>query len=272
MLVLTGHYNHGLESLLISHVNNEGGLFVPAWINSDTAVQKFLSEFFPGLPIIVDNVTAQYPHRWFETSQHRVGRIIGDSSFFCNTRQVFDAYHAINTPTYNLWYGVGFSVAGFGLPAYHGTDILPSFWTDEVGFANFLSSLLKKLHPDLDFKALTNFLAAFMKAFAPKFQKRLAAYSIYGNPDTNVHPDVPDVKWPQATPGRGAKLVNNVLHITQIEGYSYWRVRSDPKTSKTVCDFWKKIAQAIDPPSPSLGDSIMASAEILDEDMRPELR
>ena len=254
---------------MISHVNNEGSLFVPAWINSDAAVQTFLGEFFPGLSAIVNDVIGQYPFSIFESSQRRVGRIIGDSSFFCNTRQVFDAYNAINTPTYNLWYGVGFSVAGYGLPAYHGTDVLPSFWTDEVGFANFLSSLLKKLHPDLDFKVLTKFLAGFMKAFAPKFQRRLAAYSIYGNPDTNVNPHV---KWPQATPGWNAELVDNVLHITHIEGYSYWHVRSDPKTSKTVCDFWKYIAQQIDPPSPSLGDSIMASAEILDEDMRPELR
>lgn len=267
-----GHYNHGLESVLISHVNNEGDLFAPSWINDDAAVQKFLAEFFPGLPSIVDEITAQYPPHAPESPKERVGRIIGDSSFFCNTRQIFDAYSAIKTPTYNLWYDIGFHVMGYDFPAYHGTDVLPSFWTDEVDFESFLKSLLQKLRPawpDFVRKQVATLVANFMKAFAPKFQKRLAAYSIYGNPNTNVNPDV---QWPQATTRPGAELVDNVLHITQKSGYSRWNVASDPRTSKRVCDFWKEVAQQIDPPSPSLNDFIRASADVMDEEKRLELK
>lgn len=265
MLVLTGHYNHGLESLLISHVDNEGGLFAPPWIQDDADVAKFLGDFFPGLPSIVDEVEGQYPLAPPETQRQRVGRIIGDSSFFCNTRQLFDAYHAINTPTYNLWYDVGFSSKSYQFPAYHGTDVLPSFWTDEVDFFNFIYSLLKKLYPNWKDWFIAQAIAYFMKDFAPKFQRRFAAYAIYGNPDTNVSPDVP---WPQATTEPGGELVDNVLHITMSD----WQVGSDPKNSKTVCDFWKKIAQQIDPPSASLSDSIRTSAEIMNEDGRLELK
>ena len=120
MLIFTQGQIVNCSSLIVSHVWNEAGLFIPDSIKTPAAFTDFLKSVFPGdkMQKIRDSIEARYPSRgppFFGNQQDRTRKLVQDSTFVCNSRQLYDAYKG---KTYVMQYNM--------LPAFHGSDLLAS--------------------------------------------------------------------------------------------------------------------------------------------------
>ena len=161
-----------------------------------------------------------------------------------------------------MWYDISFhkhvGPVQFDFEAYHGTDVLPSFWTNEVNFKDFLKVLLKKLKPkwkSIVVEAVADLVAAYMgnpiDGFGWTFQRRLAMYAVFGDPNIGKKFKV---KWPPAVAEKDGEHVDKVLHVQPTS----WDTVKDPRNVNSTCGFWSGIAAQINPTSE---DTIEAEAK-----------
>ncbi len=106
-------------------------------------------------------------------ARKQVRALIQDSTFICNTRCVFDAYHAA-TKTYKM----AFQPFPFGLTV-HSTDLLPTFWYDGAPMRQLIEQKLCKT-------AVAGILMGWIEWRAPRFQRYLASFAIAGDPNTRA--------------------------------------------------------------------------------------
>ena len=235
----------GLKSLVISHVVDEAKIFVPKKIKTDADFTSFVSAFMPQETLSSQRtaIATQYPASKSDSAFDRTKAVIQDSSFTCNTRQLFDAYHS-SRPTYMMQYAVG-RARNLSI---HGTDLLPTFWNVDVNVAAWIETVAAAANVTIshgDAKIAAG-VFAFPGLLAAKFQKYLVSHAVYGNP--NIAPGH-TVSWPAATPTStaGATLVDKVLNVQPQKFLKFFNLISDTITSDEVCDFWKSMAAEVGP-------------------------
>lgn len=189
-------------------------------------------------------IATQYPaDAYGGDARSRAAAVIQDSTFTCNTRQLFDAYQPKN-PTYMMEYAVG----AIFHAAVHGTDLAPTFWNADVDFVQWLidaAALLNRTIPLPEAKLIANFFGA-KGHFASHYQSYLVSHAVNdGDPNKG---SFTKVKWPTATP-TGA-LVGNVLraHIPSFPRIRQFFLTTDQINTAKACDFWKNLAKEVDAP------------------------
>ena len=259
---------HDLQSLIISHVKDESGIFVPKSFSTDSDFTTYVSSFLPQstLSSARSAIASAYPSSAYNGTRARVSAVIRDSSFTCNVQQLFKAYSGI-VPTYVLSYDFELELPIIhGLPAAHGTDLLPTFWNAEVNFAAFLKSLMWQLcHRDIDGAA--DVLARYYKQFAPKYQAYLVSNALYGT-SKGASSLIPP--WSTAT--SDGVSIGNVMLARAMPTATQFTPTVELINTSGLCDFWTSLAAQIAPtstvmqtPAPTITDGRLNREEVLGE-------
>ena len=263
-------FYHDLQSLIISHVKDESSIFVPSSISADSDFTTYVSSFLPqsSLSSARSAIASAYPSSAYPGPKARVSAVIRDSSFTCNVQQLFQAYNGI-VDTYVLSYDFELLIPfkKFGLTAVHGTDLLPTFWNDEVDFAQFLRSLILRLrHIDIS-KPGAQWLAGYFAGFSPKYQTYLVSNALFGNPNSAGSQNPP---WSTATVA-GASI-GNVMLARATPTATQFTPTVDLINTSSLCDFWTNLAAQIAPtstamqtPAPTIPDGRLDGEEVLGE-------
>ena len=245
---------------MISHVGDEAGIFVPKSITSDDYITTFVSNFAPQptLSTVRASILSQYPSQSGVPPKMRLNRLIRDSSFTCNTRQLFDAYQPlIPNSTYMLYYNVEWKALGkVYVPANHGTDLLPTFWNADVQFAKFIETAAASFGVKLPIGVPT-ILAKFFAILAPNYQSYLAAHAVFGDPNKG---SFKKHSWPAATTTTTAtkitgptstttSIISEVSNVQQVltNVVQHFKLVVDDINTSGACDFWLDIAAQVDP-------------------------
>ena len=165
-----------------------------------------------------------------------------DSSFTCNVQQLFQAYSGINVDTYVLGYDFELTVpmVGFGLTAAHGTDLLPTFWNQEVDFAQFLREAILYLRGIDIGKASATWLAKKLAGFSPKYQAYLVSNALFGN-FNRVGSQNP--LWTTAI--AAGTSIGNVMLARATPTTMQFTPTIDLINASSLCDFWTALAAQI---------------------------
>ena len=163
-----------------------------------------------------------------------VSMLIRDSTFTCNTRQLYDAYR---TKAYMMQYS--FPAGGsLGLPeAKHATDLVPTFANSKTN----LVALLKEFSQLKDFKVIE--AAILIKDLMVNYQKYLASYAVHGDP--NVAKGFDALPWDLAS-GTG-NMIQSVLRTRYkpLAIHPFFEIIEDSINTKQSCDFWTAVAMNI---------------------------
>ena len=220
------------NSLIVSHVWNEAGIFVKKSIDSPTAFTNFLKSVFPGdkMQKVRDSIETRYPSAGSPFSgdqQARVRQVLQDSTFVCNSRQVYEAYKG---KTYVLKYDFP--------PATHGSDLLAASY--HQGLA--VGDLLKSYIPDLD-KTAVAILETIIPPFAQRYQRYFGGHVHGGDPNQFQYGHYE--KWEFADEEDG--IINNALKtsLLSFDNTPFFDVGKDLESTAKICDFWKEVAQEI---------------------------
>ena len=230
------HADHrpGNFMLIVSHVFDESARFVPDWIHSMTDFTTFLNNFMPKehnakqrRAIDSQYASSRYPGKagpW-----NRVHDAIQDSSFICNTRFLFDAYHGTNpaTPAYMMQFAVGQTKGA----AVHAADLFPTLWNTDVNktdLINYLRNTIKVTEPDIELGALFG----FEKGFFPYYPAYLASFATSGRPQ-------PDglTTWSPAVQG---EQLSSVMEVSLWPGWNNNYV--DSQKDNSICSFWRNMS------------------------------
>ncbi|KAL9110951.1 MAG: hypothetical protein Q9227_004566 [Pyrenula ochraceoflavens] len=239
----SGDYWKSLQSILVSHVANESATFTPKYVVSAATFNQFLHAFMPeaSLAPIRSAILSQYnctspPYN----GDYRAcaSTLIRDSTFTCNTRQLFDAYAG---KAYMMQYSFP---APTQPPAQHAQDLVPLFLHDNMN----VTALLLFLNSAFTLPEAQQ-AAFFVQALSRNYKNYLASYAAYGDPNTKKGFDA--IKWPLASAtGSGGDQVGNVMEARLKPGFSsahwYFDVNSDGINTKSSCLFWNKIAAMIE--------------------------
>ena len=235
LIRVTDHYWKEISSMIVSHVFNESEGFVPPWINTRADFTQYLKDWIlePNLKNVREAIEVQYPPSgppYNGDQRKRASDVIRDSTFTCNTRQLFDAYRN-TTSTYMMQYSFG---ADFNA-AKHTSDLLPTFWNERFDYTQFL----EKYQCLGWFKAFN--MAKGVKRLAPKYQQYFANHAIFGNPSPKgqIHP-----AWNVATLSADGENVQNVMDIKSdpVLIPEYNDAFTDIINTKSICDFWMAAA------------------------------
>lgn len=246
---------HSLDSIIVSHVYDEAGIFVNQHMDEDDYT-SYLSAFMPetSLTSAISAIETQYP-----VSPTNVVAVwtnmTRDVSFTCNTRQLFDAYHSSNIPTYMMQYAVDknhmVSINGGNQSiALHGSDLIPTFWSQDIDLPTWFNSTCNALNITCPGTLELYAIAKFFAVFAPQYQKHLVSHAINGNP--NPQDTVSTFTWSTATTtvSSSATYVANVVQASPTFigniprlGKPFFEDIQDDQTPNTVCDFWTQLAK-----------------------------
>ena len=166
--------------------------------------------------------------------------MIQDSSFVCNTRQLYDAYSP-KTPVYMMNYHfLADYKQGY---AVHGSDLIPTFYSATMD----LQALLCKL-PTL----FVDFLRLYIQRYARSYQSYLTSHALYGNPNQGARHGAAKVKWAPAGTSADGNFVQNVMEPylpskTDIAlRKPFFRIAArDVLNTDDVCSFWSGVASQV---------------------------
>lgn len=220
------------KSLIVSHVWNEAGIFIKKAIDTPTAFTNFVKSVFPGdkMQKIRDSIEARYPSAgppFLGDQQARVRQVVQDSTFVCNSRQVYDAYKG---KTYVLKYDFP--------PATHGSDLLAASYHRGLAVGDLLKSYIKDLP-----EPIVNVLEAVITPFAQRYQRYFGGHAVSGDPNEFNYGRYE--KWEIANDDDGT--INNALKATLLsfDDTPFFNVGKDLESTAKICDFWKEVAQEI---------------------------
>lgn len=244
---MLGNYWKGLESIIVSHVYNESGIFTPKFIQNSSSVEKYVHEFFPQRKLselrtaVLKKYPADGPPYW-GNARNRTGAIIRDVSFTCNTRLLYDAY---KPKTYMMQYDV---LKNLGL-AFHGADLLPLFFNPGFDVVAFL----KDRFPNFKLpRWMAIVLGEIVKVLSTRYQSYFVSHAIHGDPNTGRVEGTPE--WKRATNGS-----NRIHQVMEVDGnileFFHPDFTDDINTNE-ACDFWKAAAQNITKAFPPASHSV----------------
>ncbi|QDS71255.1 hypothetical protein FKW77_000539 [Venturia effusa] len=116
----SGNFDKNVESLILSHVSDEAGMFIKDPGNNETVFQTLLDYNWGKNDLVNEAMLKHYPaksEKW-KTQKERFHDFVQTTVFTCNVRYMTEAYKG---KTYNIQYARG---AGT-----HGSDISPTFFT-----------------------------------------------------------------------------------------------------------------------------------------------
>ncbi|KAF6802845.1 carboxylesterase family protein [Colletotrichum sojae] len=227
-----GKYWEHIWSTIVSHVANEAQTFVKITMDSQEKFDKFLAEFLPGdkLSGIRDQIREQY-----DCESHYDGNftnclkeVIQDSSFTCNTRDLFEAYP-------DRSYMMEYAFPSDSL-AYHASDLVPLF-------ANNVDQVLGLLSKVMRSKILAKLYAKVLEGLvATKYKAYFASFALTGDP--NAMDQNPRLFWPVADGGKDE--LSDVLRVSRPGLIRpAFRLTSDDQNTIKTCEFWNGIARQI---------------------------
>ena len=233
MLINIKDQTASLESLIVSHVWNEAGIFVQPWVNTTKAFTAFLNSAFPGpeLTSLRASIETQYPAKgppFLGDQQSRLRKVLQDSTFVCNSRQLYNAYKG---KTYVLQYNMP--------PGFHGADLLASCWQGHVDVAD----LIKAFMTDVPL-VIAHLLGEIIVPFAFHYQRYFASHALFGEPNQLKLKNA--VQWDLSQDD--GKMVDNALKAGLLSGGSnpFFNIGVDAESSSDNCDFWNGVADQID--------------------------
>ena len=212
---------------------------IPKDVVSDPTFEQFLRNFMPQAELsgVRTDILKKYDcHKSPYNGNYRlcVSTLIRDSTFTCNTRNLYDAYQG---KAYVMQYS--FPAGGpLNLPeALHGTDLIPTFANSDTNLVTLLK-LFGSLTPKEAKEA-----AHLIRGLKLNYQKYLASYGVYGNPNTAK--GFGALRWDFAE-GTGDKI-QKVLktRFALPSAHPYFEITEDAMNAKSSCDFWDDVAKNI---------------------------
>jgi carboxylesterase type B len=188
----------------------------------------------PELAPARDAIQKQYPAQgppYNGDPRKRVGALIRDSTFTCNTRQLYDAYKGRSVGVYMMQYDLLESIG----QAVHASDLVPTFWNSEMNTTKLFYDFLKLP------KWKAEMAAAFFDTseFPQRYQSYFTSHAITGNPNTYRRSGT--VAWQNASDNG-----NEIVNAMQTALLPFFNGKSkDTINTKKTCDFWKNIAYAM---------------------------
>ncbi|KAF2836457.1 alpha/beta-hydrolase [Patellaria atrata CBS 101060] len=232
----SGRYWQELNSIMVSHVADESGSFTPSYVDSSSSFNQFLCDFMPESKLsgVRDEIKKQYdctqtPYNGNWT--YCVSILIRDSTFTCNTRQLYDAYQG---KAYMMQYSFP---APYGADARHATDLVPTFVNSNTNITDLLINI-GNISPGQAKEA-----QQVISKFHPYYQSYLASYAVYGDPNMAAKNSV---KWPLAQ-GTGDQIQSVLQAKFQLSTpfHLFFDVISDSINTQSSCMFWTKLAEEI---------------------------
>lgn len=205
----SGNFWKGLESVILSHVEDEALIFTDTNVTTPERFGAYLEYAFPtpGVPEVIEK---QYSDYVLQTS--RLHDVISGSRLVCNVRFAADALlTGSGTKVWSMQYAVP--------PALHGTDLIPTFFLPDSP-SNLLNST------GVLNQGYQSYLVSLSRAGDPNtFRKKLSL------PAT--------VEWSEVE--NSGEFFGNVLNVGAL-GFSFIE---DEQNSKPVCDFWQQVAAGV---------------------------
>jgi carboxylesterase type B len=204
----TGNFAKGVESLIVSHVANEAGMFVHDQVKNDTAFKAFVDWNYSHNDPVTAAVLEQFPspnsNAKYSNQNARMTDYIQYSTFTCNTRWLSEAYKG---KTWNVQY----SFDG----GSHGSDITADFYDRKVGFSAKIEDLR----------------TPGVAVVSTIYQAYLLSHALTGDPNKMKYKSA--IEWPKVTLG---PHLGNVLNVDK-----QFQLISDQKNKKEDCDVWLDI-------------------------------
>lgn len=222
---------------------------------------SYVSDFIPqpSMSKARDAVATQYPEANYADASARYAAVIQDSSFTCNTRQLFDAYYGKGTKIYMLQYAVGENIGDNLNLAIHSADLLPTFWNADIDFKEWLKNIVQAANQTLNPTQLSIINAYFGPASGPglhvacRYQSYLVSHALTGNPNWGASTSgncKQNVKWLDPTTAvmpvglASATYVSNVFQPSPNPTLvNFENDIVDTITPNIVCDFWTNLAE-----------------------------
>lgn len=221
-----------LDSLVISHVFNESGSFVPDWIRSMTDFETFLTNFMPRDEYSKQRsaISAQYPTTRYlgdNGPRERAHDVIQDSSFICNTRFLFDAYHGASpaTPAYMMQYAFG---QNYGA-AVHAADLFPTFLNKDASKKAFIKYMKETIRLTVS-EFWIGVLFGLEQSLAGIYQAYLASFATSGRPQPASL-----TAWDSAVAGE------QLSSVMEVSLWGWNNKYTDSQSSESICSFWRNM-------------------------------
>lgn len=228
----TGNYWREIDSVIVSHVMNESGPFVPTEVVDQTSFDQYLAFFLPGEALEPQRslIKVEYDCETRFNGDFRActGAIIEHLAITCNTRYLADAFPG---KTYAMQYGFPVDIS-----ALHGVDLVPLF-TNNVEEAE---DLLIQL--GLDENLADAYAKWLTRTITPAYHKFFASFGVSGDP--NTLPITPPLTWSPAD-GNGDALSGVVRVRGGLAEPDAFTHVSDDRNTRSICSFWQDIAGLI---------------------------
>ncbi|KAF2423187.1 alpha/beta-hydrolase [Tothia fuscella] len=218
----SGRYWKGIESIISSHVTNEGGTFIDRSITNDAGFDAMIlrsygnrSELAPFREKVIKQL---YPPVGTAGSNYksitdRLTQYASEMSFTCHNRLLADAYPG---KTYSVQYAVP--------PGGHGSDQAGTFFNS-----------LAPQNAGLSKSDVEGRLA---------FQSYLASFAVTGDPNKKRN-KAATIEWPLTT-GEKDVTLSNVLNVASLTGSSGLSLIKDDQQVKDRCSYYTDLAKAMD--------------------------
>ena len=222
----TGNHWKGIDSAIISHCQNEAEAFTPEYVVGKEDFEAFLEAYLPGenMKPERDAIKNKYQCRIRFLGDYGacLRAVIRDSTFTCNTRNLFDVFAPVS---YTMSYGYPSKAL-----ALHGTDLLPMFMNETQVVKFLVASGQKQLVAETYARRLVN------KVTEP-FLRYYASFATSGEPNSMLEEG--GVAWPVTNGER-----NKLRQVLQA-GVNGFRLITDGQNTRNACDFWEDIARRL---------------------------
>lgn len=221
LTVALGNYWKGIESIISSHVTNEGGMFTDRSITDDEKFNAMVLSTYGNRSELLEarkKAIALYPAvsvtgSPFKTELDRLSQYVSEQSFTCHNRLIADAYPG---KVYSVQYAVS--------PGTHGSDQRGTFFDSlNPQYANLSKSEIEGRQG---------------------FQNMLASFAVAGSPNKRRN-NATTIEW-QLTTGFNDTLFSNVLNVESLTGAGGFSLVKDSLQPKDRCGFWTELQKTVE--------------------------
>lgn len=145
-----------------------------------------------------DQINKTYPSELFNDNQkERAALLIRDSSFTCDTRQLFDVYHD------KSWM-MNYNFLGNMNLAVHASDLLPTFCNKDT---DVKGRLICAGRTPIE----AGLAAKYINTFSQAYLSYLKSHAIHGDPNIGAIGQAKNVSWTTPTTSEDGIYAQNVM-------------------------------------------------------------